>query len=245
MIYMGSKSRIAKHILPIILKNRKDGQYYVEPFCGGCNTIDKVDGNRIANDINKYLIAMWKFLVECKMDFPQIISKETYSYYRNMFYNRDCSDMTSDDAMIGWVGFMGSYNGRFFDGGYSGHSVKIKNGYRNYIGESIKNTLCQKDKLIGVCFLNKDYRELKLPPCCIIYCDPPYKGVKKYSHSIDHDEFWGWCRQKVNEGHKVFVSEYFAPNDFVCIWEQELKTAINQTITKKAVERLFVHKSQI
>lgn len=35
MKYMGSKSRIAKYILPIILKDRKDGQYYVEPFCGG------------------------------------------------------------------------------------------------------------------------------------------------------------------------------------------------------------------
>ena len=58
MKYMGSKRRIAKEILPIILKNRKQGQYYVEPFVGGCNIIDKVDGNRIGNDINKYLIAL-------------------------------------------------------------------------------------------------------------------------------------------------------------------------------------------
>lgn len=44
MKYMGSKWRIAKHILPIILEGRNDGQYYVEPFCGGCNMIDKVQG---------------------------------------------------------------------------------------------------------------------------------------------------------------------------------------------------------
>jgi len=50
MKYMGSKSRIANDILPIILKDRKQDQYYVEPFCGGLNVIDKVDGNRIAND---------------------------------------------------------------------------------------------------------------------------------------------------------------------------------------------------
>lgn len=59
MIYMGSKRQIAEQILAIILEGRKDGQYYVEPFCGGCNTIDKVPGNRIANDSNPYLIAMW------------------------------------------------------------------------------------------------------------------------------------------------------------------------------------------
>ena len=32
MVYMGSKRRIAKFILPIILANRTDGQWYVEPF---------------------------------------------------------------------------------------------------------------------------------------------------------------------------------------------------------------------
>lgn len=62
MIYMGSKRRIAEQILTLILEGRKEGQYYVEPFCGGCNTIDKVPGNRIANDSNPYLIAMWEAL---------------------------------------------------------------------------------------------------------------------------------------------------------------------------------------
>ena len=42
MKYMGSKQRIAKHILPIILASRETNQTYVEPFCGGCNSIDKV-----------------------------------------------------------------------------------------------------------------------------------------------------------------------------------------------------------
>ena len=37
MKYMGSKNRIAKYILPIILKDRKEGQWYVEPFVGGAN----------------------------------------------------------------------------------------------------------------------------------------------------------------------------------------------------------------
>ena len=59
MKYMGSKNRIAKYLLPIILKDRKEGQWYVEPFVGGANMIDKVDGNRIGADNNEYLIAMW------------------------------------------------------------------------------------------------------------------------------------------------------------------------------------------
>jgi len=37
MKYMGSKTRIAKYILPIMLKERKEGQVWVEPFVGGGN----------------------------------------------------------------------------------------------------------------------------------------------------------------------------------------------------------------
>ena len=59
MKYLGNKARIAKEILPIILKDRKVGQYYVEPFVGGANMIDKVDGNRIGGEYNKYIAEMW------------------------------------------------------------------------------------------------------------------------------------------------------------------------------------------
>lgn len=241
MKYMGSKSRIAKQILPIILKDRKDEQYYVEPFCGGCNMIDKVGGNRIATDNNPYLIRMWECLIN-GWNPPIRIERDYYNDVREC-YNKKLDLYT--DNLIGWVGFMGSYNGRFFDGGYSGHEVKIDGGYRDYIGEAIKNTLRQIPALKGVCFLSVDYKKLALPPNSIIYCDPPYQGVKKYSYSINHDEFWQWCRCKATEGHKVFVSEYSAPIDFVCVWEQPIKTAINQSITKHATERLFVHVSQI
>jgi len=43
---MGSKARFAKEILAIVLKDRKHGQWYVEPFVGGCNIIDKVQNKR-------------------------------------------------------------------------------------------------------------------------------------------------------------------------------------------------------
>ena len=79
MKYMGSKWRIAKHILPIILEGRKDGQYYVEPFCGGCNIIDKVPGNRIANDGNPYLIALC-VLLNSKLRISELLWVFTTSF---------------------------------------------------------------------------------------------------------------------------------------------------------------------
>lgn len=241
MRYMGSKSRIAKHILPIILDGRKDGQHYVEPFCGGCNMIDKVPGNRIANDCNPYLIATWEAL-SWGWDPPKIIEREHYCEVR------ECYKQNSDEYpmhYVGWVGFVGSFNSKFF-GGYSGHSVMdARGGVRDYIGEASRNILAQVPLLDGVQFTNRSYNDMSIPPNSIIYCDPPYAGVTKYEYSIDHENFWAWCRERVAEGHDVFISEYNAPDDFVCIWEQELKTTMNPDTTKRAVEKLFIHKSQL
>ena len=241
MKYMGSKARIAKDILPIILADRKQGQYYVEPFVGGCNTRDKVNGNRIGADFNKYLISMWKFLTQTKLEFPLIISRETYSYWRNIWHNRSCSEITSDDAMIGWVGFMGSFNGRFFDGGYSGHCVRIKCGERDYISEQIRNTMAQVESLDGVDFKWSHYQDLTIPPESIIYCDPPYKGTKQYyiSKDFDYGKFYEWCRCMKSEGHSVFISEYDMPDDFELIWEKPINNSMNQVSTKRCVERLY------
>jgi len=63
MRYMGSKNRLAKDLLPIITADLKPNQWYVEPFVGGCNMIDKVNHSlKIGSDINKYLIALLKYV---------------------------------------------------------------------------------------------------------------------------------------------------------------------------------------
>lgn len=233
MKYMGNKNRIAKEILPIILKDRKQNQYYIEPFCGGLGTFDKVLGLRIANDKNKYLIAMWKGLQE-NMPRPHQITKELYSRARIEFNNR--TNIEFDDFMIGWIGFMGSFNGRFFDGGYSG-----KTRTRDYINEQICNTEKQIPLLKGAEFYSYDYSELIYPNNSIIYCDIPYKNTKQYliSKDFDYQKFWQWCRDMAIKGHTIFISEYSAPNDFKCVWAKEITNSMHPTNTFKPIERLF------
>lgn len=236
MKYMGSKNRIAKEILPIILKNRKDGQWYVEPFVGGFNCIDKVDGNRIASDKNKYLIAMWSGL-QVNRERPMEIPKELYVKARTEFNNN--TNIEFDDFMIGWIGWMGSFNGRFFDGGYSG---KTKD--RDYVNEQIRNTEKQIDNVKDIILHNGEYFDLEIPNNSIIYCDIPYKDTKQYSTSKDfnHDKFWEWCRVKTKEGHTVFISEYNAPEDFECVWQKEVTNSMNTSKTYKPIEKLFKYK---
>lgn len=240
MKYMGSKGRIAKDILPFILKNRSLEQCYVEPFVGGCNSIDKVSGCRMANDINPFLIAMWKGL---QQDFerPDRISKELYNRWRLVFNENRDSYSEYESFMIGWIGFMGSFNGRFYDGGYSGHNV---NG-RNYIAEQIRNTESQIQNIKGIHFTSSCYDTIAIPDNSIIYCDIPYRGTKQYLYSkrFDYSYFWDWARTNTLKGHHVFISEYSAPSDFVCIWTKKLTNSLNPTKTYKATECLFVHHS--
>ena len=66
MKYMGSKNRIAKEILPIMLEKREN-RTWVEPFVGGANMIDKVQGKRIGADINPYLIYLKKLYYICNL----------------------------------------------------------------------------------------------------------------------------------------------------------------------------------
>mgnify|MGYP000039716593 CR=1 FL=1 len=243
MKYLGSKRKIANEIIPIMTKDLKDGGYFVDAFCGGCNLIDKVPNNfnKIANDNNVYLIEMFKGL-QNGVDFPEYIPRDYYVDVRNAYNNRD--DSKYNKGLIGWVGFVASNNGRFFDGGYSGHEVVNKgNKIRDYIKGTIKTFKKQFPLLKDIDFRSGSYDEIDLPKPneTVIYCDIPYKGVKQYTTSrhFDYEKFYNWCRQKAKEGYKIFISEYEMPNDFKCIWAKEVNCAVHREKTIARVEKLF------
>lgn len=195
--------------------------------------VEIAPGVRIANDKNKYLIAMWKGLQEHR-ERPYVITKELYARAREE-YKRDVN-VEFDDFTIGWIGWMASFNGRFFDGGYSGHNV---NG-RDYISEQIRNVEKQLPYLQDVSFFSRDYKDFTFKEPCLIYCDIPYANTKQYTEVFNHAEFFVWARTTSAQGHTVFVSEYTAPEDFTCVWSKQVTNSLNQTKTYKPIERLFI-----
>lgn len=236
MKYMGSKARFAKELLPIILKDRKPGQWYVEPFAGGMNLICEVEGPRLANDNHYYLIAMWRALLNGWT--PPEISKEQYYEIKN-------NQTTYPDELVGWVGFNCSYSGRWFQG-FAGKTMTKSGIIRDYQNEAISNIRKQVLKMQDVMLANKSYLELAIPNKSIIYCDPPYANTTKYLNTIDHKEFWEWARQMNSLGHSIFISEYAAPNDFECIWSKETKSSLSANGKSggsiSSVEKLFIYK---
>jgi len=233
MKYMGSKARHAKEILAHVLRGRKEGQVYVEPFVGGANMLDKVTGPRIAADVNTPLITMWKALTEDGWVPPSFVSEDDYEKAKT----------TEDLALKAYIGFSLSFGGKYF-GGYRRDIAGTKGCIDNMKTQSRRSYAAimeQKDALQGVVFVNRPYDELYIPSNSIIYCDPPYRDTTKYATGgFDHDKFWVWCESKVDEGHKVFVSEYTAPEHWKCVWSKEVNnTLVKDTGSKRGVEKLF------
>lgn len=228
MVYMGSKNRIAKELIPIITEKLKPNQWYVEPFVGGANMIDKIEHPyKLGADNNKYLIALLE-AVQNGQELPEYINKDEYIAVKT---NKD----NYPDWYVGFVGFVSSFRAKFF-GGYSGYCTTKTGIQRNYIKERINNIL--KQNLDGIKLVCSSYDALDIPANSIIYCDPPYNGTTKYKDSFDSDAFWQWCRDKAKEGHSVYVSEYNAPEDFKCIWEKQINSNLGGT-SKTATEKLF------
>ena len=247
MKYMGSKSRIAKYIVPIIQKYIDDNNItkYFEPFVGGANVIDKIKcEQRFASDKNKYLIALLD-RVKAGLPLYESVPKELYDRARTAFNNGDTSEFK--DWQIGNIGFLASFNGRWFDGGYAKPGYeKTKNGlrFRDYYNEAKNNLLKQATDLSDIQFKCCDYIDAH-PSEYLVYCDPPYKGTKQYANAItfDYDLFWNTMR-KWSKNNIVIISEEHAPDDFICIWEQEVSRSIKANDKSRSVEKLFIYNTK-
>lgn len=231
MKYMGSKNRIAKHLLPIMLKEaEKHGiTKWVEPFVGGANMIDKVPESfeRIGYDLNGHVIQALIDIRDNAKELPDAVSEQTYKSYKGI----------PPQSITSWVRFVCSFGGKF----ENGYARENGSDETTFCGYGKRNALKQSPKIQNVQFVCDSYESLDFEDC-LIYCDPPYQGSTGYkTGTFDHDKFFEWCRQQAKK-NIVFVSEYTAPDDFDCVWQGEIKTNFasqRKSATHNAVEKLF------
>lgn len=234
MKFMGSKSRLQRELVEVTKPYRGD-RPWVEPFVGGGNMIEAVDGIRIGADVNPYAVEALKLIRDNPESIPDLVTEDDYQRAKDAAKNGEVS------GLIGYIGFALSFGGKFF-GGYRRDKAGTKGDMTNMQNQSRRSknsALAQSPKLKGVDLQCTSYDKLVLPENSFIYCDPPYEGTTKYRDKFDHKAFWQWCREKANEGHVVFVSEYNAPPDFECVWQRQLSTTLSTSAGKKDTEKLF------
>ena len=237
MKYIGSKRRLKKSIIPILQKAIDDthAAVYLEPFGGGANVIDDIHcDNRLYYDSHPYLVAMWKHIQETTEDIPLTISKEEYRAVKD-------SPQDYPDWYVGLVGFCASFGAGWFNG-YANpyHDSKNPNKVRDYTNESVRNILKQAPKIKDVKFECADFRDIYVPDGAVVYCDPPYRGTRKYKGIKDfpYDEYYSWCRY-ISKKATIFMSEAWMPDDFEIILEKEVRQQLDKSNRKYRPERLY------
>lgn len=244
MVYMGSKAKYAKYIVPILQKTIDENgiDTYVECFVGGANIIDKIKcENKYGYDRSDTLIALLQTAQSGMDNVLAAGSRELWD--KGKGYVKDGvmpEDMTL--AEIGAMEFFASYCNGGFPRGYAKNTAT-----RDYFNEARRNMEAQAAALKDITFKAQNYWELESIKGAVIYLDPPYQGTKFYGYSnqpkMDYEHFWNWVRE-LSKDNYVFVSEQSAPDDFEIIWEQEVTRTTNKENNFKAVEKLFKYKGE-
>lgn len=238
MRYMGGKSRLAKSIRDVILQRVPNREVtYWEPFVGGCGSFEVIApefSRAVGSDLHEDLILMWS-AVSKGWGPPQVVSPERYRELRE----------ESPSAERGFVGFGGSFSGKWF-GGYAKGGFQANGEPRNHQAESARNVLKTRDKLseLDVTFLLAGYGEITPAPGDVVYCDPPYRGTSEYKDSgFDSDRFYAWAEGLATSGVHVFVSEYEAPEGWIEVYRKERLSSTDLASKRKsAVDRLFTYR---
>lgn len=170
-------------------------------------------------------------------ELPNDISKQEYSDVRKSWRDQDGK---YPDWYIGAVGFLASYNGKFF-GGRAG-TVRTKIGtIRNYYDEAKRNLLAQIPDLTEIEFGEFDYKQLDMSKFKggVIYCDIPYKNTTGYQQTFNHDDFWRWA-ESCSKDNIVLVSEQIAPDGWKSIWSKPVKRTLDNASRIVITEQLYL-----
>ena len=240
MRYLGGKGRIAKKLAHAILSHTSRRESYWEPFVGGGGMASQMGQHfdiAYYSDIHKDLILMWEAVLMEGWEPPSVVS---YEQYQELRYSKEPS------AVRGFVGFGGSFGGRWFEG-YARGGYNSDGSPRNHMAESsravIKGSKTMRARTATHVF-QADALTITPTPGAVVYCDPPYGGTKNYSQvdQLDYRRFWETAEEWATLGADVFVSEYSAPSGWTCIWEQSLRSNVRVGSSDRhtAVERLFI-----
>lgn len=244
MAYLGGKAKGAEHILKILNHKIFDGLPYIEPFVGYAHILRRVTGKSsyIASDSNNLLMVLLKHIQKTDNQHPTI-SAEEYKDLR--------SHPEKDPLKAAYAAFTYSYNGKWF-AGYTGSSRLLATKARNYVAERKRYYNKLHDNPIFASATLKTGPYTMYNPTntknSLIYCDPPYANTEEYKDTFDSEAFWNWVRQMSapEANNFVFVSEYTAPEDFICVGQKtKYQSIAGRGSTRKREEIVFVHKSLV
>lgn len=238
--YGGGKSRIGKEVYEVIKKIESKLEWeaddFFEPFCGmlGVSIHAAAEDRHVtACDANKDIMLMWRAMQKGWMPEKDHCTREEYEKLKHS---------KKHSAERGFIGVACGYGGIFF-AGYRGYIYKDHSALK-----MAKRVMRNKvlPYLHNFTFLPaRSYETFTKLKNLTIYCDPPYLNNNYASTNahfkFDHEKFWNIMRQW-SKKNLVIISEYEAPEDFVCIWSKVVKPAHSKA-ARPHTEKMFIHES--
>lgn len=222
MHYQGGKRRLAPRFAGVLDAALAGAECFVEPFVGGFNVVPalRIRPERIrCSDSHPGVVALWR-AVQGGWKAPESLSEGEYRELRRV---RDWTNPLTAFALFGC-----SFGGKE-DGSYARPS-RTRPG-ASYARESARGIERKRGALQGVEMTHLDYKAAceGLGQGAVVYCDPPYRGTKRYAgKAFDHDEFVTWAEELASRGVHVFVSEFegSVPGSWEVAWREERQVAI-------------------
>jgi site-specific DNA-adenine methylase len=249
MRYLGGKHFLASKHLDVICPTHFDIVW--EPFVGGANVtlklLEQVHPNTriIVSDNNSHLMKLYNAAL--KGVFPSDrggLYPTQLEYRAAKKANRQSALLTLEEILIGFACGYGGY--------FTAYARKTT---QDFYADALRflHKLEAASKRICEPIMTICYDFLRDPPIIagnltgvLIYCDPPYRGTRGYpGPRFRHDVFFDRCREYAKRGAKVYVAEYAAPSDFVCVWEGTKPNMMSNMKSvnghaKRTVEKLFL-----
>ena len=242
MKYMGSKARIADQIASHInnIGLCEGISDYYEPFCGGCSVAEEVRlQNIMCNDLNNYLIALYKRVQEGMWEFRYIEREERDKMREKYVAYRDgeSDSLGYPEWFIGWVGFSTGFRSLFFQG-YAGID-KVSGA--NYQLNMYKALSRERKLLVNMDFTCQSYDSIEIKDGSIVYCDAPYIGTKEYGvvGGFDFEKYYNWLK-KTAQNNLVLISEYTMPVGFREVDSWSITCEMDHKSNKMREDKLFV-----
>ena len=235
--YLGGKAKCAQHIIDALNHPMFNGLHYVEPFVGYAHILRRVENKASyrASDANPLLIVLL-LAVQQKRELPRVATRDDYNALRD---NR-----AADPLARAVAAFTYSFNGKEW-GGYVS-TYERRDGRVDDIPASRRRYYDRLAVFASTVLQRVSYADLA-PHDCLVYCDPPYDKTTRYRNAEqwNADAFWQTMREW-SATNVVFVSEYDAPDDFVCVAHARKMSCVAGGKNQSArTENLYVHTSAL
>lgn len=238
MIYMGGKSRLAKHIVPFLL--RHNPEVIIEPFVGGANITSEIlkqgyEGRLILSDLDSSLMCMWHHVIY-EGWLPTLETYPSREQYNEWKAAAKRGEVPECNALRGWARTAASFSGAPW-GGYIKNEVReYKSGPHHYAQERINtstkqfNLLHEHAENITLECCGYEAHTPHIPAGAVVYIDPPYANTTAYdTEEFSHTHLWETLISWAQAGAYVYVSEQSKP-DWVnaeVVWQKDAHRGIS------------------